>query len=281
MKFVNRFWKLSCLMMLCTLVFGMSAVPVFAGGEPEVYASAESFTWKEFGDAGDRLLKESGPRYGVGFAYAHEFPNHLTLKPRVELTGGDVDYDGQTQSGLPVTSTTTYFGFKFEFDMGGKIKPSKSFAIEPFAGLGVRAWARDINDSTTFDGGTVYYVNGYTEHWTTFYGRVGLRGDLYFGQRSKLFFEAGVKLPISTENYINDWAVSYEEITLKPGNKDSLFAEVGVRLSRFKITAFYDSMRFKKSPVVYDYDPFWGTLTGYLQPRSESDIYGVRIGASF
>lgn len=264
-------------------VFGFitAAAPAFAGGEPEVYVGYESFTWKEFDDFNGRLLKESGPRYEVGFAYSHEFPDHITLKPRIEVFGGDVDYKGQAcdifGNCVPDNTTTRYVGYKFEFDLGGKIRTSKTFALEPFAGIGFRYWARDIKDSILPDG---TFVVGYTEHWTTLYGRLGLRGDLYFARKSRVFFEAGAKLPISTSNYINDPNVSYQSITLKPGNQTSFFAEVGVKLHVFKISAFYDSMRFKKSPIVYENDPFFG-LVGFLQPKSTSDIYGVRVGAAF
>ena len=100
-------------------------------------------------------------------------------------------------------------------------------------------------------------------------------------QDNKVFLEAGVKLPVSTTNYIDDINVSYEAITLKPGNKPSLFGEVGVKLNVFKISAFYDSMRFKKSPLVLTYDPFLGSFMGYYQPKSVSDMFGLKIGASF
>jgi len=96
-----------------------------------------------------------------------------------------------------------------------------------------------------------------------------------------MFLLVGVKLPVYTENYINDANVSYEAITLKPGNKPSLFAEAGVRLDRFKVSAFYDSMRFKQSPTVVIYDPYYAGYVGYYQPKSESDMIGLKIGATF
>jgi hypothetical protein len=278
MKFVNKVRQSSLLVVVCVLVFGISDVHAFTRGDLDVYALAESFTWREFDDAGGQLLKESGPRYGVGVAYAHEFPNHLTLRPRIELNGGDVDYDGRTQSGVPVSTTTTYLGIKFEMDLGGRISPWQSFILEPFAGIGIRSWSRDIKDSTTANGSLAI---GYTENWATIYGRLGVRGEQSFGQKNSMFLLAGVKLPVSTTNYINDANVSSESITLKPGNKPSLFAEAGVKLQIFKISAFYDSMRFKKSPMVVVYDASLGGYVGFFQPKSESDMVGLRIGASF
>jgi hypothetical protein len=281
MRFMNyKVMQSSLVVIVSMLVFGISDVHAFSHGDLDVYAVTESFTWREFDDFGGQLLKESGPRYGVGVAYSHEFPNHLTLRPRLEFNGGSVDYDGYT-NGVPpaaVSTTTDYFGVKFEFDLSGRFRPSEGFVLEPFAGFGVRSWARRINDSIAADGSLAL---GYTEGWTTFNGRLGLRGEQAFGKGKNLFLLVGVKLPVYTSNYINDSNVSYEALTLKPGNEPSFFAEAGVKLNVFKISAYYDSMRFKKSPVVVTYDPFLGAFIGFLQPKSESDMIGLRIGASF
>ena len=276
MKFMNKVRQSLLLATLCVFMFGISDVHAFTRGDIDVYGLAESFTWREFDNAGAQLLKESGPRYGVGISYTQEFSNHLTLKPRIELNGGSVDYDGQTQAGVPVSTTTDYFGIKFEVDLGNRIRPSQDFILEPFGGIGIRSWARDIKDSTASDGTSAI---GYTENWTTFYGRIGLRGEQSFGQKKNLFLMAGVKLPLYTENYINDVNISSQAITLRPGNEPSLFAEAGVKLDRFKISAFYDSMRFRKSPIVTAYSG--GVLMGFYQPKSSSDMLGVRVGASF
>ncbi len=278
MKFMDKMKQFSLLVVACSLVFGVSDVHALMQGDMEVYGLIERFTWREFDDAGGQILKESGPRFGVGVAYAHEYSNHMTMKPRIELNGGSVDYDGQTQAGVPAASTTNYFGFKFELDLGGRIRPSQSFVLEPFGGIGFRSWFRDIEDTVAADGSV---AAGYTEDWSTFYGRIGIRGEQDLGQMNKLFLEAGVKLPFYTENYIDDDNVSYEEITLEPGNKPSLFAEAGVKLQSFRISAFYDSMRFKTSPTVVVYDPSLPGYVGYQQPRSDADMFGLRIGGSF
>jgi hypothetical protein len=273
MKFMNKTGRASLLVIMCVLTFGIPDAKALTIGNLDVYGLMESFTWREFDDAGVQLLKESGPRLGVGVAFAHEFTNRLTLRPRAELNGGDVDYNGQTQTGVPVTSTTTYFGFKFEMDMGDRVPLWQGAVLEPFIGFGARTWYRDISDSAAADGSRAV---GYMERWKTFNGRLGIRGEQSFGQKNNLFLLAGVKLPVSTENYINDAAISSQAITLKPGNKPSLFAEAGVQLDSLRFSAFYDTMRFKKSPVV------WTSATsGFLQPRSESDMLGVRIGGSF
>lgn len=240
--------------------------------EFNVYAIGEFFEWKEFNDSGSRLLKESGPRYGVGFLFFHEFESGLTVKPRVEVIGGKVTYDGQTQAGTPVKSKTEYINFKLETDLGYKFGRSGKASLEPFAGLGLRVWNRDIQDGTAADGTHAY---GYNEEWTTLYLRGGLRGDVPVGEKSKLFGEVGVKYPLYNENtaYLSD--VGGDDVTLHPGKRPSLFAEAGMKINHLKVSAYYDSMRFSKSDVVTS------GFSGYYQPKSQADMFGVRLGVSF
>jgi len=266
--------------LFCLLI---QSVPfaALASNEAELYVGAESFTWREFGETG-QILKESGPRYELGFTNLHEFQSQLTLKPRIEFFGGNVDYKGQAcdlyGNCEPAKTTTHYGGEKFEIDLGKRVRASKSFILEPFGGLGLRSWYRSIDDSILASG---TFATGYTENWQTLYGRLGVRAEQYFSKRDKISVEAGLKLPMSTSNYIDDRNISYSSITLHPKNRPSVFAEVGVKVNWFHISAYYDTMRFKQSDVVYQYDPFVGSYIGYLQPKSESDMLGIRIGVDF
>jgi hypothetical protein len=261
------------------LSVGAAPASAARAGNFDIYAVFQDFTWKEF-DAGGQLLKENGPLGGIGFAYhgvIGDESSALTMQPRIEFFGGSVDYDGQTQAGVPVMTDTNYFGFKLEFDLGGRF--GKGVAIEPFGGLGIRNWWRDINDSIDVLGNP---VTGYTESWTNIYGRLGLRGDVAFSQTSKMFFEAVAKLPVYNHSraYLSDIGFS-DDVTVEPGKEVSFFGEVGLKLHVFKISAFYETLRFSESNVDYTVDLFTGNLVGFVQPKSEADIYGIRIGASF
>ncbi len=281
---------------------GLAAVLVFAGAfvlfsgsapalaedEFNVYAHMESFVWKEF-DGTTQLLKESGPLYGVGFTFHGDIGGEgasLTLTPRIEIFGGEVDYDGQACDGFgncfPSMSDTGYLGLKLEFDIGGRF--GSGINIEPFAGIGIREWWRDIQDTTAYNpvSGFLEPVSGYTENWNMFYGRLGIRGDIG-SKESKMFFEAVARIPIYNENtaYLSDISFLYEDVTMEPGKVVTLFAELGFKLHAFKMSAFYEALRFSESKHVITYDPFSGFFMESWQPKSEADIFGVRIGAAF
>jgi hypothetical protein len=249
-----------------------------AAGDYNVYLTADHFAWKEFGDDGSRQLKESGTLYGVGFIYTDEFRNHLTVRPAVELFGGTVDYDGQTQSGIPLTTKVDYFGIKLGGDLGRRFRPGQSVFIEPFAGLGVRAWVRDINDGTAANGSP---TSDFRESWITVYAPVGLRGGVDISSGTQLFAEAGIKLPLYNENTAyQSYAGLGSDITVHPGKRSSLFAEAGLKIKRFKGSVFYDSMRFTKSNTVITTYGYFLYYTNW-QPKSALDLYGVKLGVEF
>lgn len=268
------------LLFVGTFVLFSGSAPAQAEDEYNVYAHVESFVWKEF-DGTTQLLKESGPLYGIGFTFHGDIGDEgaaLTLTPRFELFGGSVDYDGQTQDGVPVKTDTGYFGFKLEFDIGGRF--GKEINIEPFVGLGIRDWWRNINDGIDVTGRP---VSGYVENWDMIYGRLGVRGDIG-SKDAKMFFEAVARIPIYNENtaYLSDIDFAYyDDVTMEPGKVVTLFAELGVKLHAFKMSVFYEAMRFGESKHVFKYNGFYDAVFESWQPKSEADLIGVRIGAAF
>jgi hypothetical protein len=279
----GRFGMYSSLFMLAlaTGCYGMLlAQTAFADDGSDdgsaVYAAVESFTWKEF-DNNERILKESGTLYGVGFMYHKEFENQVTVRPVVELFGGKVGYDGQAcyLSGpcQPASTKTGYFGVKLQGDLGRRFRPVESFSLEPFAGLGLRAWTRDIYNGTAADGSA---TSGYREQWATLYARFGLSAGVDLSSRTRLFIEAGVKLPFYNENTARVSNIGWgPDVTLHPGKQASFFAETGITLKRFLGSVFYDGLRFSQSSKVNN------GFTAPYQPRSTADIYGVKLGFLF
>jgi len=243
----------------------IAASPVIAA-DIDIYAQVQSFTWKEFAK-GSRLLKESGPIYGVGGSVI--FPiRQFALKARGEIFGGSVDYEGETWGGEPVQTDSNYFGFKLEGDFGWVFHVTEGSSLEPFAGLGYRWWLRDLEST--------HEATGYLENWSSLYLRLGGRGDYSFWKSLNAFAEASLKFPIYNENtaYLGD--VGLEDVTLNPGRRPWFFAEAGIKYALFRMSVFYEGMRFSRSRVVA-IDDEWGVY----QPKSTADIFGVNLGVSF
>jgi len=252
------------MILLFSLAFSISPIGhAFAGGD--LYLKVESFKWEEFYND-SKLLEESGLIYGLGASARSDITKPLTFKLKAELFGGSVDYDGQTQDGTPVKTDTDYFGFKLEGDCGYRFMIAEGFALEPFIGVGLRWWRRDIQSTDE--------AIGYEETWRSFYARLGMRGDHTLSNQLNIFADAGVKLPIYTENEADLSIVGLSKVTVEPGNEASAFAELGVQWAKFKAVVFYEGMRFSES----DPDDTYGV---FIQPKSEADMFGLNVGVSF
>ncbi|MGE5894220.1 MAG: hypothetical protein ACM34I_09215, partial [bacterium] len=97
-------------------------------------------------------MKESGPLYAIGYSGKFFIKERFTIKPRAEIFGGRVNYDGHacnisTLECFPSESDTNYFGFKTDADFGIKFTATEKLILEPFAGLGFRWWNREIQDT--------------------------------------------------------------------------------------------------------------------------------------
>ncbi len=268
--------KLSIILMM------LITSPVYAGQSGLVeewtllFPSIQYFAWEEF-VSGSRILKEEGPLVGAGgTARLNLYDGKLMLKLKGELFGGDVHYNGHTQSDTdpviserPVKTDVIYFGTKVESDLGWR-SPIGSVAIEPFAGLGYRWWLRSLQSSTTLDAnGNPFPVGAATEYWMSFYSRLGARAAWNFAKDFTLFAEGGGKYPFYNENRAD--SPRGGKVTVKPGKEWSAFGEIGVSWKRLRPSIYYEGFRFSQSPVV----------KGVLQPRSESDIFGINFTLVF
>ena len=283
--------SLGCLSLAATLLVTLaSPLPASASRLEEfvLYPFVQHFNWEEFDSRGNRLLEESGPLFGVGTLLRVDLRDgRLMLQAKGEIFGGNVDYDGQTQSTTDVTkdrrpakTDVDYVGTRIEGDLGVRIGDETKGSVEPFLGLGYRYWIRDINDTVAVSTTNMLFsVAGYTEKWQSLYTRWGLRGAYTFDEDFKFFAEAGGKYPIYNENSVDYF--SDGDVTIKPGKQFSPFAEAGFRIDRFRASIFYEGFRFSESPSVFAGFDSSGRAISLRQPKSESDIIGVTLGWCF
>ena len=244
--------------------------------QASVQAGPQSFRWREFNSAGERLLQETGTRFSIGAAldnFKREGSGALYgVNGKIYL--GQVDYDGQTQSGIPVSTDVNYFGLNIEGQGGYRF--GRRIGLDVFGALGIDRWIRSIDDGTTANGSTAF---GYDEFYTILYGKAGL-GFFQLLDGWRYFLQAGVKMPLFTNEYVN----LGEGVTLEPGIKPSAFANLqfdfgSQRSKRFGVALYYDSYRFSESDPEVLFNG--GSAVLVIQPRSEMDVYGLRLSYYF
>lgn len=253
--------------------FGFTSM-VYAAEKPQVsiQLSVQSFNWREFDNTGARLLEEKGPRFVVGAA----FDNFGRMGPGMlysvngKIYLGSVDYDGQTQSGIPAVTDVNYFGVNIEAQGGYRF--GRRIGVDVFGGLGIDDWVRSIADGTTPSGTAVL---GYDEYYAILYGKAGVGFfQLLNGWRYAL--QGGIKMPLYANEYVN----LGDGVTLEPGLRASAFANLQFdfgsgRNNRYGIAVYYDSYRFSESDPELLTDG--GSAFLVVQPRSQMNVFGVRM----
>jgi hypothetical protein len=242
-----------------------------------LYPSIQYFTWSEFSSDGSRFLREGDPLVGIGGAVTFNLYDHrLLLKTKAELFGGDVDYNGETQSDLnpafsrlPVKTDVIYFGGRLQADLGWRF-PLPVASVEPFAGIGFSGWLRSLQDSTTISRtGIPVQVTGYDEAWYLIDTKLGARFAVPLSQDFKLIAEGGARYPFYIRNIVDFPFLG--SVTVAPKGKWTGFAEVGCQYGRFRPSIFYEGYRADQSPV----------SDGLVQPRTVSDLYGMNLAFVF
>ena len=220
-----------------------------------VYASVQAFHWRE--EYRDReLLEEEGPLFGLGVDFRRRW-----FRSRLELFGGTVEYDGETQGGDPVETDTNYLGGLGEFDFfvltGLRDDPPTlgRFYVDPYLGLGMRYWARDIEDRDD--------ARGYREDWFTAYIHAG--ADVVAPLRGDGRWYAGARFGYSLYNYES---VDEFDVELNPGRGPRVRVETGLDWESLKAAVFFEWVRFAKSDEE----------DGYFQPESTMAILGLNVG---
>ena len=237
----------------------------------------ESFRWEEF-DAGQSLLRETGPRLTVGVALDHLLHGNLATPYAAEVRGyvGFIDYDGQTQAGIPAKTDVDYFGISGE--IMGAVRLAGNSRMDLLGGLGVDTWTRDIQNGVA-DNGSV--ALGYREDYFILYGKLG-PGFRFQHGATRSYLQFGIKYPFYTHENAYLSTIGFDsDVELKPGRKISGFARWRMSRGRegdkprFGASIYYDSFRFSASgsKIV----SAGGTLFSVHQPESRMDVLGARL----
>jgi len=246
-----------------------------AGEEPAssfkhgIQVRYEYFEWREFGLNDEQLLKESGYRVGVQWdtRSLREIPPDWSA--RLLLYLGDVDYDGQTQAGEPIQSTTGYYGAQGEGSLHVPMYVRETLSIAPFAGLGAHSWIRQLDNTGGFSD------TGYDEWWISLYGQGGI-GVRWTLPRGEWFGRAGLRYPFwNRAEYDFTLPDGTSDIDVEPGNDVSLFADLGYAWKNYLFSVFVEENNYKKSDTVTT-----GAFNVY-QPKSEQQSVGVQFGVAF
>ncbi len=240
-------------------------------GRADVAAQVRSFNWREFDSDGRRIVKESGPLYGLRLA-AEGYWSAVGGRFVFETVAGSPDYDGQTQDGAQAQSHSDYAGFDCFPALALRTEIATTLDVRGFAGPALRGWRRTLESTAE--------ARGYTETWWILDARAGAGLHWRLPGGVALFAEGGFKIPLRTaqEADLGDWG--FGTLTLHPEQTASPFAEAGIAWRFLVLSGFYDSLRFDPSSVVRRTAVVDGRSApvGFWQPESRADAWGATLG---
>ena len=254
---------------------GVQAREPWNYGPRQTYMQAglEQYDWKEFSSTGSILDKESGPLFtlGAGVSNFRRIDSGPIYQAGGELYLGTLDYDGETQSGIPLTTKSDYSGVQLE-GLGGYRFVRWPHGVDLFGGGGWEYWSRSIQDALAANGSPAY---GYLEQYYVLYAKLGAGFFQEFGSWSYRI-KAGGKYPFYTYEHAN----LGDGLSLSPGRELSGFARISVEFGpgtrdHFGLILSYDSFRFSQSNA--QLLTVAGAPAGlFVQPRSHRNVYAIR-----
>lgn len=265
------------------LLIGVATIPLAQADDTNpgptysVNVGIESFRWEEF-SGGQRLLRETGPRLTVGIMLDQLMYGDRTRPYAMEVRGyvGFIDYDGQTQAGVPAKTDVNYFGVSGEIT--GGVRLAGNSGADLLAGLGADTWTRDLQDGIADDGSVAL---GYQEDYFILYGKLG-PGFRFRNGTLRSYLQFGIKYPFYTYEKVYLSTLGYDsDVELEPGRKISGYASWRMSQERegggrhLGVSIYYDSFRFDASGSKLVTGG--GALYSVHQPESRMDVLGARL----
>jgi len=257
----------------------LAAGPAFAQNgqatpdyELDVFTKVFAFEWEEIDPSGAQFLREDGPMLAVGARWRENYGSNYFYTLEGEVFGNEINYTGQTQSGTPTTTETGYLGWSAGGRLGWDFIPRTEkyqgqwSTSEIFLGYKFTGWERDIKSTPA--------AKGYVENWETQLAQAGARVGYALARSLELYAEGGVQSTWHTKESIDLTALGFATITLEPGDAVSFFAEAGLSWEFLTLAAFYEEIRFDRSPLDAEFQAFY-------QPESKAAKSGVTLMLRF
>jgi len=255
----------------------LQATPVLSNSDvmdnPEapfsIKVQYERFEWKEFALNGDELLEESGYRLGLRWDKRNMDWSTPNWSADALLYFGDVDYDGQSQLGEPVESTTEYYGGRGESFFHIPVSQNEQRSSSLLLGGGIHSWLRRLDNTGGFTD------TDYDEWWISTYLQAGV-GVRWKSRRGVWTGRTGIRYPfynrVEFDFVLPDGSTG---TSVEPESDAGYFAEIECESGGYVFGIFLEEWNFKRS----DTKNTGGA--GVFQPESKQQSAGVQFGLSF
>lgn len=219
-----------------------------------------------------QLVKESGELATITYGLDYQFYRQFMFHAQAQQSYGIIDYDGQTQTGIPHQTDSTHFVNQGSVSLG-YLWPKDSEVY-----LGIHG-QQDIRDVANRDG-----VYGATEMYTELFGKIGLKQDFRLHTQHHISLFAESYKPFFAKSFVDLRVSDDVTITLKQGSASAWGIKYNYQYSpKNGLFIAYHNMaiRYKNSSQVTQ--TVYGQTTGkYLyQPPIRFKQHGITLGMTW
>lgn len=233
--------------------------------------TGQKFNYNEFDDQGTSLLSENGIIPGINFLLGYHQHNYF-LSTRINYFRGSVDYDGQTQSGLPLQSITNSELGSWDSSVGWYVINE----VSVFLRLSKHYWNRDIQATDT--SGRLF------EHYSWNQAGVGMQIRYDFSPKSSLNLHGVLSKTHNPEVLVDLRPYGGENVLLELGSEQSI--ELGYewvyRVSpsfALGLGAKYQKYRFGESDSKITF--LNSSIVSISEPSSNTEILNISLFLRF
>lgn len=200
----------------------------------------------------------------------------VTGKFQFELFEGRVDYEGQTQSGIPLKTKTDERIRTFEATLNFDVKFLSRYDVGVIAGIGYREWRRDILATNI--------TNSLLEIYRWKYFTLGSAATFWQGGDWSAGIDVRLLRPVSPTMAIYIAGFDEAVLDLKPRNSARISFPVRFMTGtgqQWTIMPYWEAWRMDRSDgkrLTIGGVPTAFTVT---EPRNETNIVGVTLSTRF
>lgn len=224
------------------------------------------FDYTEFSTTNEVLDRESGWLTGIEVKLRHDVTSDWLINIYSSYYQGTVDYDGQTQSGIPHTTDTEMELIR----LGASIERSIIENMHLFAGVQSHRWQRNIQDNNN--------VSGLDETYKWLEYSIGLNSDIPVTAKDHVNLSASYLFIRNATIYVDLSKINLGSATLDIGD------DTGARLNatwthqhknntHYGIDVFFEAWRFGRSNTKQTQNST--SIVFVTEPRSETQNIGI------
>lgn len=260
------------------IVTALMSISVSVASDPEYHfgVALMQFNYDEYNDNNVFLDGESGFIPGVVLKRKQEYATYYS-EWVAQLYGNTINYEGQTQSGTPLTTQSDAVIFDTHYKLGFHFAEAKNHGV--YVGLGYRYWMRNIRSGYDINGNP---VAGLLEHYYWLYGLFGYAANFTVSDKVKVGFDIrqtnmiNAKMDVDFLGY-NNYDNTQVDLGNKSGTRFAVPIQIKTRESSLIISPYYEIIDIGRSNNVRVTSGGVPTAIVIYEPRSETRNLGIEV----